>query len=503
MLTPPSGRDAIVDILVVGGGIQGVAVARDAALRGLSVLLLEAGDLASGTSSRSSKLIHGGIRYLETGQIALVHEALRERAVLLRTAAEYVRPLPFLIPHYQGAGRPAAVVEIGLLLYAALAGRHELARHGRANAAEAAALEGMLARPGLRGASRYWDAQVDDAALCVALAVHAEESGAEVRSHTSLVSLRREGNAWRAAYRDAIDGAEGEATAGCVVNAAGPWADEIRALARGGIPGTTMRRTHGAHVVVADLPLERALLLTARRDGRVFFALPWGSHTLIGTTDVDDAEPPRAPGPSPEDIRYLTEEAARALPAAEGLRPVRAFAGLRSLVRTGASLPWANPREHRILIDDGMMSLIGGKYTTHRSLAERVVDRAVEWLGKRAAPCSTATTPLPAGRGAAIAELEAAHPARLELAGGLALSEAEVAHAVTKRKARRLEDVLLRRTRLWLDGRALRAAARPASAWMAPLLSWSDERRDEEVSRVLRALDQEALAIEKGGTWTR
>jgi glycerol-3-phosphate dehydrogenase len=173
----------------------------------------------------------------------------------------------------------------------------------------------------------------------------------------------------------------------------------------------------------------------------VFFALPWGSHTLIGTTDVDEENRARAPGPSAEDIRYLTEEAARALPAAEGMRPVRAFAGLRSLVRSKASLPWANPREHRVLLDDGMMTLIGGKYTTHRSLAERVVDQALAWLKTRAAPCSTATTPLPAGRVEAVRSLESRHPGRIALPGGLSLSEAEVAHAVTKGKARRLEDV--------------------------------------------------------------
>ena len=165
------------DLLVVGGGIQGAAVARDAALRGIRVLLLERGDLACGTSSRSSKLVHGGIRYLETGQLRLVREALRERALLLRLAPEFVRPLPFLIPHYRGEGRSRLAVRAGLALYAAFAGRHSLAAHGAVGAAETLALEPALEQQGLLGASLYWDAQMDDAPLCVAVAADAERAG--------------------------------------------------------------------------------------------------------------------------------------------------------------------------------------------------------------------------------------------------------------------------------------------------------------------------------------
>src|SRR6185312_3780193 len=171
----------VYDLLVIGGGIQGVAVARDAALRGLRVILLERGDFASGTSSRSSKLIHGGIRYLETGQLRLVREALRERALLLELAPEYVRPLPFLIPHYAHEGRSWLAVSLGLTLYAALAGRHPLAAHRSLTSAEALALEPSLRPDGLGGASLYWDAQMDDAPLCVATAVAADRAGAAMR----------------------------------------------------------------------------------------------------------------------------------------------------------------------------------------------------------------------------------------------------------------------------------------------------------------------------------
>jgi glycerol-3-phosphate dehydrogenase len=487
----------IVDLLVIGGGIHGAAVARDAALRGLSVVLLEAGDLASGTSSRSSKLVHGGIRYLETGQFGLVREALRERAVLLEIAPDYVRPLPFLIPHYAGSRRPRVWIEMGLFLYSVLAGRQELARHGRVGAAKALELEPMLAPDGLRGGSLYWDAQVDDAGLCVALACHAESLGATVSTYHRVVSLRRDGAGWRAGYRDTIENRTGEVAASVVVNAAGPWTDEIRSLARGGIGRASIRRTRGTHIVFPDLPLARALLLTAASDGRVFFALPWERHAVIGTTDVDDAEPPRSVVPTAEEVRYLVRETARVLPGVAGRRPVRTFAGLRSLVRTGARNPWSNPREHRVLIDDRMLTIIGGKYTTHRSLAERVVDGAASWLRPGPPPCRTRTAPVPGGRAAAIEVLRSAHPGSVELPGGMALSEAEVVHAVRAEKARRLEDVLLRRTRLWLDGRALGEAAGRVAAWMTPLLGWSPRRWEDETESVVSPLREEARLLQE------
>jgi len=493
------------DLLVIGGGIQGAAVARDAALRGMRVLLVERGDFASGTSSRSSKLIHGGIRYLETGQFRLVREALRERALLLALAPEFVRPLPFLIPHYRGEGRSRLAVSAGLSLYALLAGRHPLAEHRSVDADEALALEPSLRPEGLGGASLYWDAQMDDALLCVAVAVAADRAGAQVKSYTEVAALEPSGTSpcWSARLRDLETGEERVAEARCVVNAAGPWVEEIRALA-GASRGVGLRRTRGTHIVVQGLTRERALLLTARRDGRVFFVLPWGEHSLVGTTDVDDATAPERIAANEEDIRYLLEEAVRALPelATRG-RPLRAFAGLRSLAQGSAILPWANSREHRIIEEGTMLSLIGGKYTTHRSLAERVVDRVVRATRARAGRCTTAESPLP-GRMDAIAKLGARFPGR-HGAVTLEITEAEVVHAVQVERARHLGDVLARRSRLWLDGDAMRLAAGPVSRWMAPHLGWSEEARGGEVDRVTRALDREqdiidaALGVARAG----
>ncbi len=478
-------------------------MARDAALRGLSALLLERGDLASGTSSRSSKLVHGGIRYLETGQFGLIREALRERALLLALAPEFVRPIPFLIPHYRGEGRSRLAVGAGLALYAALAAGGPLAEHRSVDAAEARSLEPSLRPEGLQGASLYWDAQMDDALLCVAVAVGADRAGASVKTYTEVVELARAaGSSWRARFRDTDTGEEGTAEARCVVNAAGPWAEEIRALARASRPAG-LRRTRGTHVVVPGLTRERALLLSARRDARVFFVLPWGGYSLIGTTDVDDGTPPGRIAASEEDIRYLLEETRRAVPGLKSHeRPLRAFAGLRSLVRGSAVRPWANSREHRVVEEGTMLTLIGGKYTTHRSLAERVVDRVARVTRARAGRCTTGETPLPE-RAAAIAKLAPRFPARLRAADSLEISEAETVHAVRVERARHLEDVLARRSRLWLDGEAMRRAAEPVSKWMAPHLGWDETARAREVGRVTGALDRErdiiGAALERTG----
>lgn len=492
------------DVLVVGGGIHGSAVARDAAMRGLSVLLVERGDLASGTSSRSSKLIHGGIRYLETLQFRLVREALREREILLRLApAGLVRPVRFLLPHYRGAGRPGPVVALGLSLYGLLAGRTPLAKHERVSAREALELEPGLAPRDLAGASLFWDAQMDDADLCVAVALSAADAGAELRTYTALVSLRFEAGRWRARLRDEIEGEEHIAEARAVVNAAGPWAEEVRALA-GNRRGAGLRRTRGTHVVVPAVTRERALLLTARSDGRVLFVLPWGAHSVIGTTDVDDVAAPGDVAPTVEDVRYLIQEAAWAVPGiGPETRPLRAFAGVRSLLSSGAASPSANPREHRVVTEGTLVSLIGGKYTTHRSLAERTVDQVVRALGGRWKPCATATTPLPDRREEAITALRAAHPDRVDAGSGLSVLEAEAVHAVRAERARALSDVLLRRTRLWLDSGALRRAAPRVAEWIGRELRWGDTYREMEILRLHAALDREdsviARAFGRGG----
>lgn len=491
----------MVDILIIGGGIHGVAVARDASHRGIRVLLVERGDIASATSSRTSKLIHGGLRYLETGQLRLVRESLRERSLLLRTASDFVRPVPFLMPHYAGRGRAGALVSLGLSLYQMLGGKAAAAGQRRIAAEEAERLAPGLDPEGLRGASIFFDAQMDDAPLCVALALDAERAGASIRTHTEVVALARtlDGRGWRAHFRDQLLGTEAEVEARSVVNAAGPWADDVRALVHGH-PAPSVRRTRGTHVVLPTVASDHALLLTARSDGRVFFVLPWGSHTLVGTTDEDDAAPPEDVGPRVEDVRYLLEEAGAALPGSlAGIRPVRAFAGVRPLARGRAERPSANSREHRVIVEERIWTIVGGKYTTHRALAERVVDDVSRALGLSSGPCLTKTLLVKSGREGSLERLRADFPRRVELEGGFTLTEAEVALAARAEKACRLDDILLRRTRLWLDARALREAAVPVAVWAAPLLGWSERTRIAEVDRLLGILDREERAIAGAG----
>jgi len=478
-----------------------VAVARDAALRGLSVILAERGDLAGATSSRTSKLIHGGIRYLEHGEWSLVREALHERGVLLRIAPDHVRPLTFLLPVYRGAARPRWLLSLGLTLYGALAGRDPLADHRRLDAASTRAAEPALRPEGLTGGFLFHDAQMDDAALCVATGIAAERAGADVRTYTAVRRLERTAVGWRARLADLERGVEEAVDARWVVNAAGPWVDDVRSMCRPGAD-RVVRRTRGTHVVLAGALVSNAMLLTARRDGRVFFILPWGTHTVIGTTDVDESREPDAVGPAAADVRYLLEEAAWAVPAVDAAARVRAFAGVRPLAGTATrgGAPSANRREHRVLVEDRVLSIVGGKYTTHRSMAAGVVDRLVALDERRAPASSTADSCVALGREDGIAGLALGHPRALDLPGRLRLREAEVVFAVRAEKAKRLDDVLLRRTRLWLDGRALREAAAPAAEWMAGLRGWDERACREEVRRFLTLLDDEARVLEEAAS---
>ena len=484
-----------VDVLVIGGGIHGTCVARDAALRGLSVVLVEKDDLASGTSSRSSKLIHGGLRYLETGQFGLVREALRERAILLKTAPGLVRPLRFLLPFRKGDARGGRFVRLGLSLYDALSGGRDLPRHRSLSAAEALELEPGLPRPGLTGAALFYDAQMDDAGVVVACAVAAARAGASIRTRTEVTALEPSGALWRAR----LAGGDETIEARAVVNAAGPWVDAVRGRAGVGAGGApTLRRTRGTHVVVPALS-ESALLLFAHKDRRVIFVLPWGKWSLVGTTDTDDPAQPDAVAPTAQDVRYLWEEIAARWPDAPkpAQSTTRAFAGLRPLARAASAQPWDNPREARLVEERGLISLVGGKFTTARHLAERAVDRVVRILGARAAPCSTASAILP---GPSDPDLEAATTRWTARDAGSTgttpdLTRAAVEVAMEHQFARHVSDVIFRRSSLWLDSGAARKAAPIVASWMAERFGWTQFQAQEEADAVHAALDAEARVL--------
>ena len=459
----------IVDLLVIGGGIHGACVARDAALRGLSVTLVEKDDLAAGTSSRSSKLIHGGLRYLETGQFGLVHEALREREILLRTAPTLVRPLDFVLPFYEGDERPPWMLRAGLTLYDFLAGRGHPHHVVHERDALLAAFP-FIPRDGLHGGAWFADAQMDDALLVVANALDAVGAGATIRTDTEVTALA-------AGRAELSDGDTIEARV--IVNAAGPWVDLVRARGTGA-PSPSLRLTRGTHVVVPSLTRDFALLLFAQEDGRVFFVLPWGTCSLVGTTDTDDDADPDRVAPAADDVRYLWSEIQRRWPHLDpSASTLRVFSGLRPLARSGRDRPWDNSREARLLVENEMISLVGGKYTTARLLAERAVDLVVRRLDRRAEPCSTRTRALPA------------------IAATDAVTAASVAHAVDEQFARHVGDFIFRRSTLWLDAADARRAAPMVAGWMAAQLGWTAGVRQAEVDAVLAQLDAEARILEE------
>jgi glycerol-3-phosphate dehydrogenase len=310
------------DLLVVGGGIIGAGIARDAALRGLRTALVERADFASGTSSRSSKLIHGGLRYLEQGHLRLVLEAVRERERLQRLAPHLVTPQEFIFPIYRGDSLRPFMLATGLWAYDLLAGVWNVRRHRMLRPDAVAAAEPALLREGLRGAGQYWDCRTDDARLVLETALAAARDGAVLASYVELTALVKDGGRIVGArVADRLGGGETVVRARVVVNAAGPWVDRITALDAPGTP--RLRLTKGVHVVVprARVGNRAALVLHALKDRRVMFVIPWGEHALVGTTDTDHPGGPDVePTIEPEDVAYLLDTVNHYIPAA-ALRP--------------------------------------------------------------------------------------------------------------------------------------------------------------------------------------
>lgn len=504
------------DLLVVGGGITGCGIARDAALRGLRVALVEKDDFASGTSSRSSRLIHGGLRYLEHGYLHLVFEASSERRRLLRLAPHLVRPLEFLWPVYAGARVPQWKLTAGLTLYDALALFRNVGTHRRLSARQIAAREPDLKRDGLVGGARYFDAATDDARLTLANAIGAREAGAVVLNHARVVSLLMDGTAARGAQiEDVLGGGRIDARARVVVNATGPWSDELRRLGDGAprpANHAAVRGSKGVHVAVARdrVGNHGALTLLAPDDGRVMFVLPSGRLTIIGTTDTFTDAPPDEVRASERDLAYLLDAANAFFPAARLTREdvVSAWAGIRPLIAGGAAQadPGNASREHAIAESgEGIVSITGGKLTTYRVMAAEVVDVAAARLGQRTTRRQpTRTAALPGGdlayideaiaaaeRATADAELAAylvraygsrwpvaaaaiAEPGGAERIGGSAYTIGEMRYVAQYELAYTLSDILLRRTHLGFETRdhGVDSAERVALA-VAGILGWS------------------------------
>lgn len=531
--TAAHGRE--LDILIVGGGVVGAGAALDAATRGLDTAIVEARDWASGTSSRSSKLIHGGLRYLEMLDFALVREALQERGLLLeRIAPHLVRPVPFMYPLTKRfVERP--YVGAGVALYdlmSAAQGRSRgvplhkhLSRHAMLRAAPSLKDDAFV------GAVRYYDAQVDDARLVVNLVRTAAAYGAKAANRLKVVRFLREGErVVGARVTNQEDGTQFDIHAKQVLNATGVWTDETQAMVtdRGQLK---VRASKGIHLVVPRDRFQSTVGLILRTEKSVLFVIPWGRHWIIGTTDTDWNLDKTHPAASSKDIDYLLEHVNRVLKRPLTREDVEGvYAGLRPLLAGESDSTAKLSREHVVAHPvPGLVVVAGGKYTTYRIMARDGVDEAVRTLDERVPPSCTDTIPLLGADGfkakwnkrSRTAERAGVHVARVEhllnrygaladevldviakqpelaepLPGADDYLRAEVVYATTHEGARHIHDVLTRRTRISIEAWDRGVSAAPVVAeLMAPLLDWSQAQIDREVRHYLARVDAERLS---------
>ncbi|WP_433522139.1 glycerol-3-phosphate dehydrogenase [Nocardia pseudovaccinii] len=523
--------DNEIDVLVTGGGVVGAGAALDAAARGLTVTLVEARDFAAGTSSRSSKLIHGGLRYLEQLDFWLVREALKERSLLLhRLAPHLVRPVSFLLP-LQHRVWERAYIGAGVALYDTIGGARALPMHRHLSHTRAMELAPALRDDAMIGAIRYFDAQVDDARHTMTIARTAAQHGATVLTRTKVTGLLRDGERVIGAHvTDVETGREYTVRARRVISATGVWTDEMNKMTGVEFP-FHVRMSKGVHILVPRERLDLDTGLIMRTEKSVLFVIPWARHWIIGTTDTDWALDKNHPVASDADVQYILDHMNAVL--REPLTRndiVGTYAGLRPLL-SGASADTATlSREHAVAEPvPGLFVIAGGKYTTYRVMAADVVDAAVEGLGRAAAPSVTEHLPLLGavgyqelaadvnsvaqraglpvatvehllGRyGSGVAELFdliAAEPELAEpLPGAGEYLGAEVVYAVTHEGALHLDDVLTRRTRISIETADRGLTAAPAIAFlMGARLDWDAATTEREITRYRERVEAELAA---------
>jgi glycerol-3-phosphate dehydrogenase len=392
---PEALTDGAFDLLILGGGITGAGVALDAVLRGLRVALIDKGDFASGTSSRSSKLVHGGLRYLEHGDFHLVYEALHERGRLLSNAPHLVHPLRFVLPFYEGARVSSWKFRVGLVLYDLLAGTRNIRRSRAISLPHLRREFDELRSNGLRGGAEYFDAQMDDARLCLEVLRTAALHGARIVNYVEAISFELSAGMVRGVRAvDRRSGRELLIAAKQVFNATGPWGDAVRRLA-GDEGEPLLRPTKGVHVIVPARGLSAAFLLLHPADGRVFFVLPFWNKTLLGTTDTVWDNSPDKLSVSPEDVEYLLAGFNHYFtPQLSASDVLNSFAGLRPLIRSRPGEPSEMSREFQLHTSpSGLLTAAGGKYTTYRHMAEIITDTVIHRLGL-SRRCRTRSFPL-------------------------------------------------------------------------------------------------------------
>lgn len=526
-------REEVFDVLVIGGGINGAGVARDAALRGMSVAVIERGDFASGTSSRSSKLIHGGVRYLEYGEIGLVLESCRERELLRsKLAPHLVRAQPFVFPIYDDDDMPVWQLRAGLTLYDTLAGLRNVHVHRSLSRDQLLRDEPALAADGLMGGALYYDCWTDDARLTVETMVAARDCGATVLNYSEVVELEKDsaGRLAGARIRDCISGRTTRARARCFINVTGPWIDRVRKLDDAGAP-PRLRLTKGVHAVFdrSKIGNRDAIVIRGAGDHRVMFAIPWQDKTLVGTTDTYFEGDPAKVAADADDIEYILATVNTCFPDAgvTATDIVSTYAGLRPLVAPEDDMSEsAISREDQIFESpSGLISLGGGKLTTHRHVAERLTTVVGKRIGRQAGRCRTAQVALPGAAGIAPGGVLSEPPESFEehlrwrygargpevaalsrddealrqpIVSDLPDLAAEVAYAVEHEMALTLRDVLERRLHIHLRSRERTSdVARRVADLMAGRLGWDDKRRSEEVERYMRAVGGDDAVLEE------
>ena len=490
------------DLLVVGGGATGLGVALDAATRGLSVAVVERDDFAKGTSSRATKLVHGGVRYLAQGNISLVREALRERKAVLENAPHLVQPLAFLMPAFGMKGRlwDRLFYGTGLMLYDMLAGKAGLGDTQFLNRVETIDAMPGVRQDGLVGSVQYWDGQFDDARLAVALARTAATQGAVVMNHCPVQALlHADGRVNGALVMDTETGEAIHVHARCVVNATGVWVDELRRM-DANAESRMVSPSQGIHLVVDRefLPGDHARLVPKTDDGRVMFAIPWLGKVLLGTTDTPRDSIESEPTPLVDEVDFILSEAGKVLARAPSTTDVRSiWGGVRPLVRApeAAANTKDMSREHVVVVDEsGLVTVTGGKWTTYRAMAEDVIERCVEaGLLETGEPSRTVELKLIAAPETATHKISDPPGAHLygteaelldQLPGhqrdlGMGLTEAMVRFAVRYEAARTVEDMLARRSRiLFLDA----AFAETLAGEVAAIIAEETGRAMEDVA---------------------
>ena len=468
------------DLLVIGGGATGLGICLDAASRGYKTVLVEQSDFSKGTSSRSTKLIHGGVRYLEQGNITLVADALKERGRLVKNAPDLVKPLKIIVPLYHWWEVP--YFGTGLKIYDRLSGRWSLGHSKVMGQKKTLQKLPALRAEGLSGGVLFYDAQFDDSALAVALAIHSSREGAAVLNYAKFTSfLKDDGKIRGGMVEDVFTGRQYEVRSRAVINAAGVFGDSIRKLDNPENP-EMIAPSQGAHIVLDEkfLPGDTAMLIPRTEDGRVLFAIPWKGRVLAGTTDIAVEKIELEPRPMAEEVDFILAHLGRVLKLAPKRSDVlSAFAGLRPLLKSGKGTGTASlSRDHTVKIDDtGLVSVLGGKWTSYRKMAEDTVNRAVKAHALPAGEVKTLEYRIeaPGSMGFPKVGAESLHPS-------FPVSRQQVVAAVREEMACTVEDFLSRRIRLLLlDAKAAVEAAPAVAAVMAEELGRDQEWAEAQV----------------------